>query len=233
MCTFVFTLLHYSKGKLAMNYRKLLILTLISFLTCFNSFCQKWDLRVDKEGVKVYTRSVAGSNVQEFKGEVIVKSNLSGILALIDSVPEYPKWMYKCTFAERPKRINQSSGYTYTVIESPWPVSDRDLCTYYYVKQDTSTKVITIPLKGVKDYMPVKPGRVRIPAMTGSWQLIPVAKGVTKVIYQVHCESGGYVPASIVNAYITDTPYYVLLNMKNLVESPKYPRILVRNVKEL
>ncbi|MEI6122009.1 MAG: START domain-containing protein [Bacteroidota bacterium] len=216
-----------------MSIRKHFLLYSLFLLTCSTSYCQKWDLKKDQEGVKVYTRDFSGSNVQEFKGEVTVKSNLGGILKLIDSVSEYPKWMYKCSCAERLKKINQGSGYTYTVITSPWPISDQDLITYYNVTQDTNTKTVTISLVGVKDYLPAKSGKVRIPGMTGFWQLIPIAKGVTKVVYQVHCESGGILPADVVNAYITDTPYYVLLNLRALVESPQYPKFVVKNVKEL
>jgi hypothetical protein len=216
-----------------MSRRKLFLPVLVLVLFSFYSFCQKWDLRKESEGIKVYTREIEGSNVQEFKGEVIAKSNMGSILAVIDSVSEYPKWMYECTYAERVKKINRESGYTYNVLKSPWPVSDRDVCTYYKVSQDTLTKVITISLKGVKDYVPLKTGIVRIPSLNGFWQLIPVAKGVTKIVYQVHCESGGYVPAAIVNLYITDTPYYNLLNLKNIVESPRCPKTFMTDVKEL
>lgn len=217
----------------AVNIRKLFLLILVSVLICFKSYSQKWDLRTDKEGIKIYTREVQGSGVQEFRGEIIVKSNLAGILAVIDSVSEYPKWMYKCSYAERLKKISQESGYIYSVVKSPWPVSDRDLCTYYYVKQDTNTKIITITLKGVKDYLPAKSGIVRMPSMNGFWQLIPLAKGVTKVVYQVHCELGGLVPAVIVNAYITDTPYFNLFNLKKIVESPFYHKTLMGSLKEM
>ncbi len=213
--------------------RKLLlsVLILISIGLCCSG--QKWDLRLDKDNVKVYTRKIAGSNVEEFKGEVTVKSNMSGILSLIDSISEYPKWMYKCSYAERIKRINPTSGYTYTVLKSSWPVSDRDICAYYSVKQDTLTKVITVTLKGVKDYLPEKSGIVRVPDITGFWQLTPLTKGSTKVVYQVHCESGGIVPAAIVNEFITNTPYTVLVNLKNIVESPQYPKKVMKIVKEL
>jgi hypothetical protein len=215
-----------------MKYRIRLSVLLTIVLLSFTSYAQKWDLRKESDGIKVYTRSVAGSNVQEFKGEVVAKSNLSSILAVIDSVSEYPKWMYECTSAYRVKRINRESGYTYTWIHSPWPVSDRDLITYYKVTQDTSSKIITVAMKGVKDYIPTKSGIVRIPSMTGFWQLIPTAKGVTKIIYQVHCESGGTVPAAIVNLYITDTPYYNLLNLRKILESPMCPKTVMPEVKE-
>ncbi len=207
------------------------IFTLLLF--SFNSYSQEWKLRTNDQGIKIYTRSFENSNVQEFKGEVTVKSNLSGILSLIDSVSEYPKWMKNCLFSERLKKTSSSSGYTYYVIHAPWPVSDRDACTYYKVTQDTATKTVTVALKAVPTYLPERSGRVRVPSLVGSWQLIPISKGVTKIIYQVHCDIGGMVPALIINAYITETPFYNLLSIKKIVESPLYPKMVRADVREM
>jgi len=66
---------------------------------------QKWDLKTDKDGVKVYTRGIEGSNFKEFKGEIIAKSNMASIIAIIDSVSAYPKWMMNCTYSKRVKKI--------------------------------------------------------------------------------------------------------------------------------
>jgi hypothetical protein len=207
----------------------LVIVSLISF----NSFSQKWNLRADKDGIKVYTRGIESSNFQEFKAEVIVKSNLSGVLMLLDSISEYPKWMKNCSFAERLKKISKGSGYSYYIIKAPWPVSDRDACVYFKMNQDTSTKIVTITLKGIKDFSPIKSGYVRVPSLNGFWQLTPLSKGITKVVYQVHCDIGGYIPAAIVNAYITEAPLYNLSNLKKIVESPLFPKAIWGNVKEL
>jgi ribosome-associated toxin RatA of RatAB toxin-antitoxin module len=216
-----------------MNLRKLTLPVLLLLFISSNSFCQQWNLKVDENGVKIYTRGIENSNFKEFKGEVTVKSNMSGILELIDSVSEYPKWMRNCIESRRLKKVNNSSGYTYYVIKAPWPVSDRDACTYYKVTQDTNTRIVTVTMNSVKDYLPEKPGRVRIPSLKGSWQLIPVSKGVTKIIYQVHCDIGGIVPAVIVNAYITETPFSNLSSIKRIVESPLYPKTVRPDVREL
>ena len=178
-----------------MSNRKLFLPVLIWGVISYASFCQKWDLKTDKEGVKIYTRQIEGSNFREFKGEIITKSNMSSILSIIDSVPEYTRWMMNCTYSERVKKINKTSGYNYYVVDAPWPVSDRDLCSYYCIKQDTATKIVTMTLKGAKDYIPGKPDRIRIPILNGFWQLTPIAKGVTRVVYQVHCDIGGTIPA--------------------------------------
>ncbi len=216
-----------------MSIKRFLLSVSVFMLIGSFSYSQDWKLEMDKDGVKVYTRPVKGSNIKEFRGEITVKSNMGSILAIIDSVPEYTRWMYKCSYAERLKKINRISGYVYSVLASPWPLTDRDMCTYYNVTQDTNTRIVTISIKGVKDYIPSKPDKVRIPSIKGYWQLIPVSKGITKVVYQVHSESGGSVPASIVNMYITDTPYYNLINLKKIVESPLLPKVYMKDVKEI
>ncbi len=216
-----------------MKYKILVLLLLIATSYTKTAFSQSWELKMNQDGVKVYTRSYEGSNVVEFKGEVTVKSNMAGVLKIIDSVSEYPKWMHNCAYSRRIKKINESSGYSYYVVKAPWPVSDRDACIYYKVSQDESSKIVTIAITGVKDYLPEESGRVRVPKVNATWQLIPVSKGVTKVTYQAHSEIGGYVPAVIVNAYITESPYYNLLHIKNMVESPLYPKVTMDNVKEL
>ena len=98
---------------------------------------------------------------------------------------------------------------------------------------DTNYADPHVAIKAVKDYLPEKSGRVRIPSLKGSWQLIPIAKNVTKIVYQVHCDIGGLVPAVIINAYITETPFSNLSSIKRIVESPLYPRTVRADVKEL
>lgn len=215
-----------------MIHHKIILISAIGLLS-FSSFCQKWELKKDEGGVKVYTRHIEGSNILEFKGEVTVKSNMSAILTMLDSVSEYPKWMENCTKSEWIKRINKASGYSYYVIDAPWPISDRDACTYFKVVQDTHTLVITVSLKGVKNYIPEKSGRVRIPSLNGFWQLTPISKDQTKIVYQVHCDIGGSVPAVLVNAYITDTPFSNLTNIKNIVESTHCPKTIRKDIREL
>jgi hypothetical protein len=237
--TFIFFIIfaasnfHINYSEALMNLRKLNLLVILLLSISIQSFSQQWNLKIDEGGVKIYTRGVDDSNFKEFKGEVTVKSNISGILELIDSVSEYTKWMRNCIESRRLKKVNNSSGYTYYVIKAPWPVSDRDACTYYKVTQDTTSLIVTVTMNSVKDYLPSKSGRVRIPYLKGSWQLIPIAKGVTKIIYQVHCDIGGIIPAVIVNAYITETPFSNLTSIKRIVESPLYPKAVRPDVKEL
>ena len=76
-----------------MTLQKLFLFVFISAFITYSSVCQKWDLKVDKDGVKVYTRGVEDSNIKEFKGEITARSNMGSILAIIDSVSAYPSML--------------------------------------------------------------------------------------------------------------------------------------------
>ncbi|MDP4268160.1 MAG: START domain-containing protein [Bacteroidota bacterium] len=182
---------------------------------------ESWSLRTDKNGVKVYTRSVKGSQMKEFKGETYVKCTLGSLANLIDDISSYPKWMYNCKSAERIKKISIREGYSYYVNSCPWPLDDRDIVIHYYMKQDPLTKEIVINMIGEKSYIPEKKNYIRVPNFRGIWQFTPEKNGLVKVTYQTYSETGGTVPSSLVNAFSVDLPYNTLLNLKNKLNNTK------------
>jgi len=193
---------------------------------------QPWVLSFDKEGVKVYTRRLAHSRFKEFKGETIVNSSLSALVELLDDVSNQPNWLYNCTRAERLKTVSKTEGYNYVVVTAPWPVTDRDMIIHYVITQDLNTKSIKIDMSVVSDFIPEKQGLIRVPSMTGQWLFIPLSGGRVRVVYQVHSETGGAVPASIANSFVEDTPFYTLKNLTEEIKKPKYKNAVIEGVVE-
>jgi hypothetical protein len=173
-----------------------------------------WELKKDKDGVRVFTRKVKSSDFKEFRGEVFIKCTLGSLAKIIDDISSYPKWMYNCSYAERIKKISLTEGYSYYVNHSPWPVMDRDAVIHYILTQDKNTKIINISLNGEPNFLPVNKKYVRIPSLHGFWQFIPLNNGIVKVVYQNYSETGGAVPASLANPFAVDLPFYTLLNLK-------------------
>jgi hypothetical protein len=221
------------------NYFSKLIQIIRTAFVCFTIFInplfskgQAWELKENKNGVKVYTRDVAGSDVEEFKGETTVKTNLGSLLSIMDDFKNYPTWAYNCPFAERVKKISVSEGIAYTVLKTPWPVTDRDLVTHYVITQNPKTKIVVLKMDAVKGYVPDK-GNVRMTYLKGFYQFTPMKNGYVQIIYQVHSDPGGSVPTSIINMFIIDTPYNSLLNLKNKVENPKFVKTYRKEIVEL
>ncbi|MDD3877627.1 MAG: START domain-containing protein [Bacteroidales bacterium] len=211
---------------------KSLIIGIIIVSSGLNLQSQPWTLNFERDDIKVYTRSVSNSKFKEFKGEMTVNSSLSALIGLLDDVSNQPNWLYNCIEARRLRTISRTEGVNYTVITAPWPVTNRDMAIHFKVTQDTNTKIVRIILTGQKDFLPEKEGIVRVPSMKGQWIFAPLSNGSIRVIYQVHSEAGGAIPASIANSIVENTPYNTLLKMKQEILKPKYKNMVIDEVIE-
>lgn len=213
--------------------RPLFFAVLVIVPQVFGDANPSFELSKDKNGVKVYTRAIAGSSLKEFKGVTSIKTSLTSLVALMDDTDSYTQWMHNVRGAKLVQKINQHERISWTTIHAPWPVSDRDTVTYSKIVQDAKTKTITIYLKGAPDKYPKQSGKVRVPALKGFWQFIPNKSGYVTVIYQLHSDPGGSIPDTIANATVTDIPYHTLLNMRKTVQGAKYQNAKIAEVKEL
>ena len=53
----------------------------------------------------------------------------------------------------------------------------------------------------------------------GFWSLTP-REGEIEVIYEVHSEPGGSVPAWLANSFVVDAPFNTLQGLRQLAEQP-------------
>jgi len=211
---------------------KTLLIGIILIILNTSVFSQSWKVKEFKNGVTVYTRSIAGSDVEEFKGETTVKTNLGSLLNVFEDFKNYPNWAYNCSYAERVKKVSANEGYAYNLLEMSWPVTNRDVVIHYVIKQDPQTKVVLLTLNAVNGFVPDK-GNVRMSNLKGFYKFTPKPNGYVLIVYQAHSDPGGYVPSSVVNAFVYDAPYYTLLNLKKKVESPGFVKSYRKEIQEL
>jgi len=191
-----------------------------------------WKVALEKDAVRVWTREASDSKFKEYKGEILVKSTLSCLVATLDDVDNQKNWLYDCDESKRLKTISKTEGINYFVQTAPWPVTYRDIVIQYKLTQDEKTKVVVIEMTGKKDYIPEKEDYVRVPTFKGRWEFTPISKGIIKVVYQAHSETGGSVPAAIANAACVDIPFNTLKNFKLEIEKPKYKNAVIEGLKE-
>lgn len=89
---------------------------------------EDWKLKSDKNGVKVYYRSTG--DVHEIKLRYRMKARMSNLMHVLNEVETYPVWGYKVAESHLVKKVSDNEMYYYTLIDFPWPLSDRDMsCT--------------------------------------------------------------------------------------------------------
>lgn len=200
-----------------------------AFLTLFisvSALAESGDWALDKEdddlGLKIYTRSVEGSNLKEFRGEMHVDTRLTSLATLLLDNKAAPQWMHNCEKFEVVEKLGVNDAIFYLINSAPWPVSDRDAVFQSALVQDPETLTITASVESMPERLPVDDDYIRIPTMKGGWTFSLNEDQSIKVVYQVHAEPGGSLPSWLANAVVVDTPYHTMKNMLKMLKKDKY-----------
>jgi hypothetical protein len=190
------------------------VIALLVFLNVTGTDSE-WRLRKDNDGIAIYTRTVEGSAIAEFRGEVTIDQvTLQHVLDVITDVKSFDSLFPDCTDARILKQDGKYNSIHYLVTITPFPVADRD--GIYELKTEISAdgRSAKVVVNVLPDYLPYEKDYVRITRGSGFWRLEQSLNSVT-VTYQFHGEPGGNVPAWLTNSFIIDHPFKTLENLKN------------------
>ena len=208
------------------------IFFLILFCLCkvVSADSTDWVLQKNENGITVYTRYAEGSHLKEVKVVNEVTSSLSGLVALLLDVKNYPHWIYACSEASVLKNVSSSEAYQYQVTDVPWPVSDRDVASHFKITQDPVTKIVTANNTGQPDYIPQKEDRVRVQHFQSNYVFTPMAGGKVKVEFELFVDPSGGVPDWLINSNIVTAPYKTTLAL--IKQLPAYQKASYDFIKE-
>jgi len=176
-----------------------------------------WKLRKEDSGVKIFTRNIAGSPFEEFRGVVtITNTSLTRVLDVIMDVKNYPKNFPNCGSA---KVLVQKSKYDdihYITIDAPWPVTDRDAIYEAATSFSDDGKRAQVKLTPRGDYTEENKNYIRVHNGTGFWELEEIAPNTILVVYQFHADPAGQIPAWVANSVIVMNPLKTLESLRIL-----------------
>ncbi|MCP4443227.1 MAG: hypothetical protein GY810_30355 [Aureispira sp.] len=194
------------------------LMTVILFSMSSFMFKISWDLQKDENGVQIYTRSIEGWDINEYKATTKVKTTLNKAVEAYRYGANRAKWMSKrATGIKNLKEITKDKIYTYTYADAPWPISDRDqisLVEYSYPKEG----VVLATLTCSPDYIPRKSGVIRVARMKCHWLFEDLKNGYVRVTTQAVADPGGSLPTWLINANIISGPHETLSGLKRYLE---------------
>ena len=164
-----------------------------------------WVQERSELGITVFTRAVEGSSIREFRGEGLVRVPVDEILALLRTPARFKDW-FPDTSESKGLPAQGGDSYQYSVMDIPWPISDRDNVLRTRLQTDPDTGRVDIQIHAAPDAYPEQSGRLRVRKAHGSWLLDPRGPGETFVRFQMHLEPGGGLPDWMVNARTVGTP---------------------------
>ena len=134
----------------------------------------EWELKKDKQDIKVYTRDSETSDFKSFRGETYFASSPEQAVKALRDLANYPLWLDRCEHGEVLEEITEDEYYIYTRMDMPFPTTDRDVVQKVEVIR-SDNGAIEIKLSSAPEYIPEVDGYVRIPYSNGHWQLIPLS----------------------------------------------------------
>jgi len=185
-------------------------------MVSITAFSQNWELPLNKDGIKVYTRNAQGSQFKEFKAEILIDASLKKLANEIMNVENYPQWCYK-TIATKIFKREENKVYFYFLSDAPPIVKKRE--AYYCIQSitDEKTKTTVIRMNTVQNSNPIPASCVRIPVSNGIWTLTPVEENKTHILFEMQAEPGGIIPSWLANLVVEESPFVTLRNLRKVV----------------
>jgi hypothetical protein len=197
-----------------MNIFYYFIISIILFLPAEEG----WQLKKDKEGIKIYTRDVQGSSFKEFKAlTTVIGADIFQVLNVIFDVKNYDRLFPDCSDQKMLKEFSEYHNIQYLIIHTPWPVSDRDNVSELQAHFSKDSSGVAVSIKLLPDYIEKKKGLVRLREGKGFWKLKKLNNNRVEVIYQYHSNPGGNIPSWLANSFVVNHPYKTLQNLKKRV----------------
>jgi hypothetical protein len=193
------------------------VATLIALLAP-PAFAGEWSTIRDENGVTVQEESAPGRVLPVLLGVTTIGASPQNVLSWIHDVSTHTGWMHNCEEA-RLLRDEGAVVYTYNRLDSPWPVSDRDviLRVETIASADDAVRVEFRSTDEVE--LPAVSSVVRMPRVEGYYDLRPLDSGGTRVEYRLDSDPGGSLPGWLVKRTSRNLPYFTLINLRSRVEA--------------
>ena len=186
-----------------------------------------WELVKQENGISVYTRELAHSDYQEFRGEMNVNANIEALLAFINNDDNCTSWRYKCI-----TMLNLSDQYLYKLSHLPWPFKNRYTVmktTTHFNKQDNSyiinlsnIKRTLLPI-AIQAQLPEQEDTIQMRYSDGFWLLKPNLENNTiHLTYQMHGDADAPLPRKLTQLVIINSAFITLNNLKSFFTPVQY-----------
>ncbi len=216
-----------------MNWKYFLTTCSILFLLSADCFSQNdWALKLDKQGIKVYTRNLNNTPFKVVKTVCTIDASLTRLTAVLLDINSCTDWVYATKSCRLLKQPSPSELFYYSEVTVPWPVNNRDFIVRLKVTQDAKTKVVTVEGENKPTYLPEKNNIVRIQQSYSKWIIVPQPNGQVKIEYVLQVDPGGLVPAWLINLFATRGPFESFEKLRVQVKKSAYNQVNLPFIKD-
>ena len=186
---------------------------------------EDWVFIEKNQGVAIHSRKVAGHAESEFKGTRIINQRVEVIGAVLADTPAYTRWFFNCIRAEKiPDKTSTDLNFLlYIVVETPWPLWNRDVIYDARTTVDIPSGRIMVWGKALQDApVPIRDNHVRVTESAIEWELVRLDDSRTMVSFTKRINIGGSIGSYLSDAGCRKTIFESLVNLGRIASDPKY-----------
>jgi hypothetical protein len=180
-----------------------------------------WELKKDKDGIKLYTRQEEGYSLKAVKAETVFNASLETCVAVLRDIDHLSELFPDCQKVVKVKQDDHSQIH-YLQLKAPWPVTDRDGAFGLKYSYSPQEKTVTIQAEMVQGGYPEQAGFVRLNKGKGTWKFKRIDATHTSLDYYYLGDPGGSIPAWVANTVIEESPFRMIQNYHQLVKLDRY-----------
>ncbi|MFY8274070.1 START domain-containing protein [Pseudoalteromonas sp. SSDWG2] len=152
------------------------------------------------------------------KAKVFVKgASTAQFISLLYDTEHAPNWLEGVKQVRLLTSPQPHHNVVFTHLNSPWPVSDRELYTHSCYEQLSETQNM-LTIRAINPAEPKRKGTVRIVELQASWHIAQQDEGLA-LEYQVEADPGGAIPTWVSNKVSLKSVYKTLTNLSGTLAS--------------
>ncbi|KAG1138466.1 hypothetical protein G6F37_004766 [Rhizopus arrhizus] len=199
----------------------------LSELKQLSSTTDGWNFTQEKEGVKLYNKTVDGNPIPIVRGDIVLEGDYTVQQALtVCTLPGCRKiWDDKFDASEVKAWYSRYETLFWTKLKAPWPISPRDIAgtSLREFSEDEGYIVMT----SVTDpAVPVISGNVRANLIVSGWKVTKTSTGVISLIYITQIDLAGSLPLSFLKSVQQQVPLCAR-KVVDYIKDHGYPPLLV------
>lgn len=179
----------------------------------------EWAMVSHEPGLTLYTRTVQGQDLKDFRGVLRVKASMREVAEALVDVDSMPQWFFNMSEARVLKIDDPQSSFIYFVIKGMGPVGDRDAVVKMTIEQNPQTLVLSMSGSAAPELYPSMPGRVRIPRLQSGWTVTPISATETEIRLHGNADPGGRIPVWVANLVVIVLPEKTLQSLRERLET--------------
>ena len=199
-----------------------IILPALVLISCISMAQGDWAMKLNKEGIKVYTKDAAGSPIKAIKTECELETTIDVLTSVLLDVNDSKEWIYATKKATLLQQLSPTQVIYYSEIALPWPINNRDFIVQLSITQDSVSKTVKAVSINKPGWLPRFKDIVRVEQAYAQWLITPMANGRLHVEYELQVDPGGCIPAWLVNMFATTGPFYTFQKLRQQVKKPEY-----------